>query len=424
MVGASLAGLRAVEAARNAGFTGSITLIGSEAHLPYDRPPLSKAVLHGEAPVAPFVDEAGFAELGVELLLGTFATALDTSRRVVSIRPSAYSTNRGAEADSTNRGAEGDETGEVEYDALVIATGATPRGMPAEWFDGAVPAGVHSLRTADDAEAVRDALDAGARTVVVGAGFIGSEVASAARKRDLPVTIVEALDLPLTRSIGPEAGQVCADLHRANGTELRLGVGVAGIQSAGGRVTGVLLEDGTLLPADLVVVGTGVLPNTQWLEGSGLTLHERDRGIVCDATLWTGHPGVYAAGDVAHSPNPLFDDQLMRLEHWTNAAEQGAAAARHALDPSSAAPLASVPYFWSDWYSHRIQFVGTPVADQVQVVTSEPFVALYRRGDRLVGALTVDGRQVIMKLRRRVAEQGPWDEAVAFVLAGQAVRAT
>jgi len=391
VVGASLAGLRAVEAARREGFTGSITLIGAEDHLPYDRPPLSKAVLHGDSQVEPFVDATGFADLGVEVRLGSPATGLDTERRVVRV---------------------GDD--ELPYDALVIATGARPRPLDGLLGGKPVPAGVHVLRTAGDAESIRDALDAGAVTVVIGAGFIGSEVASSARKRDLPVTIVEAMELPLTRSIGPEAGRVCAELHRANGTELRLGVGVDRIESADGRVTGVLLADGTLLPADLVVVGTGVLPNTEWLEDSGLSLHERDRGIVCDAHLWTGVDGVYAAGDVAHSPNPLFDDQLMRLEHWTNAAEQGAAAARHAIAPEAAEPLAPVPYFWSDWYAHRIQFVGTPVADEVRVISEQPFIALYRRDDRLVGALTVDGQRLIMKLRRRVADRGGWVEAVEF----------
>ena len=401
VVGASLAGLRAVEAARREGFTGSITLIGAEDHLPYDRPPLSKAVLHGEASVEPVVDEAGLADLDVDIRLGSPTTGLDPERRVVV-------------STSSTSG----ESEEIPYDGLVIATGARPRPLDGLVGGTDIPAGVHVLRTADDAEAIRAALDAGARTVVIGAGFIGSEVASSARKRGLPVTVVEALELPLTRSIGPEAGQVCADLHVANGTELRLGVGVDRIQSTAGHVTGVLLADGTLLPADLVVVGTGVLPNTDWLEGSGLTLHERDRGIVCDARLWTGVDGVYAAGDVAHSPNPLFDDQLMRLEHWTNAAEQGAAAARHALSPDAAEPLAPVPYFWSDWYAHRIQFVGTPVADEVRVISEQPFIALYRREDRLVGAMTVDGQRLIMKLRRRIADRGDWAEAVAFANEG------
>jgi NADPH-dependent 2,4-dienoyl-CoA reductase/sulfur reductase-like enzyme len=376
-------------------------MIGAEDHLPYDRPPLSKAVLHGDSPVAPFIDADGFADLSVDLLLGSPATSLDTARKVVV-------------AGGT----------EIGYDALVIATGARPRPLDGLLGGEPVPAGVFSLRTTEDSHAIRDALDSGARTVVIGAGFIGSEVASSARKRGLPVTIVEALDLPLTRSIGPEAGQVCADLHRANGTDLRLGVGVDRIEQEDGHVTGVLLLDGTLLPADLVVVGTGVLPCTEWLEGSGLTLHERDRGIVCDERLWTGVPDVYAAGDVAHSPNPLFDDQLMRLEHWTNAAEQGAAAARHAVDPEAAEPLAPVPYFWSDWYAHRIQFVGTPVADEVRVLSQQPFIALYRREDRVVGALSVDGQRLIMKLRRRIADRGDWTEAVDFVKTSLTVEAT
>jgi NADPH-dependent 2,4-dienoyl-CoA reductase/sulfur reductase-like enzyme len=392
VVGGSLAGLRAVEAARRAGFPGAVTLVGAEERLPYDRPPLSKGFLDagGPARVEPFRTEAQLRdELGVELLLGTPAGALDTGVREVVV---------------------GGRT--VPFDALVIATGATPRPFPGA--DGV--AGIHSLRTAEDAAAIRHALDAGARTVVVGAGFIGSEVASAARRRGLAVTVVEAESLPLTRSVGREVGQVCADLHREAGTDLRLGAEVSGVESVGGSVTGVRLSTGEVLPADLVVLGIGVAPSTGWLEGSGVPLHERDRGVVCDATLATGMPGVYAAGDVAHVPNPLFDGQLMRLEHWTNAAEQGAAAARHALDPASARPLEPVPYFWSDWYSHRIQFVGTPVADEVAVVVPGPdgFVALYRREDRVVGALTVDRPRDVMKLRRRIADRGPWVEAVAF----------
>ncbi|MBC6448589.1 NAD(P)/FAD-dependent oxidoreductase [Actinokineospora xionganensis] len=390
VVGASLAGLRAVESARRAGHTGPITLIGAEPHLPYDRPPLSKAFLcaGGPAQVRPFRGEAELRdELGVRLLLGTPAQTLDTVACEVSV---------------------GDQA--VPYDALIIATGASPRPFPGT----SGIAGVHQLRTSDDAVAIRSALDGGARTVVVGAGFIGSEVASAARARGHEVTVVEAASLPLSRSIGVDAGTVCADLHRANGTDLRLGVGVAAIESSDGRVTGVRLDDGTVLAADLVVVGTGVAPATGWLRGSGVPLHERDGGVLCDETLWTGVPGVYAAGDVAHVPNPLFDGDLMRLEHWTSAAEQGAAAARHALDPASARGLAPVPYFWSDWYGHRIQFVGTPDCDEVQVVDTDTFTALYRRGDRIVGALTVDRPREVMKFRKRIAERGDWSEALAF----------
>ncbi|MBE1579559.1 Reductase C-terminal [Amycolatopsis marina] len=399
VVGASLAGLRAVESARRVGYDGRIVLIGAEEQLPYDRPPLSKAFLDpdGPASVEPFRSETELREdLGVELMLGAPADGLDTEVREVSVSGTM-----------------------VRYEALVLATGATARRFPGS--DGC--AGVHTLRTAQDAAAVRAGLDRGARTVVIGAGFIGSEVASAARKRGLPVTVVETLDLPLVRSVGRQVGSVCADLHRAAGTDLRLSTQVMRLEAADGVVTGVRLSTGEVLPADLVVAGTGVYPATRWLEGSGVPLHERDRGVVCDATLSTGLSGVYAAGDVAHVVNPLFDDESMRLEHWTNAAEQGAAAARHALDPAAARPLAAVPYFWSDWYGHRIQFVGTSRAEEVVVaVPAEAgFTALYRRGDRIVGALTVDRPREIMKYRRRIAARGSWAEAVAFAATTGAV---
>nr|WP_033296309.1 FAD-dependent oxidoreductase [Amycolatopsis jejuensis] len=387
VVGASLAGLRAVESARRTGYPGRIVLIGAEEHLPYDRPPLSKAFLSPDGPraVEPFLPAEELQELGVELLLGTRALSLDPVARLVDTA-----------------------AGPVSYDTLVIATGATARVLPA----AAGISGIHPLRTAEDAAAVRSALDSGARTVVIGAGFIGSEVASAARKRDLPVSIVESLDTPLVRAIGPEVGSVCAELHREAGTDLRLGTDVTGFEAENGAVTGVRLSTGEVLPADLVVTGIGAVPATGWLRDSGIPLHERDGGVICDATL-AAAPGVYAAGDVAHVANSLFDGELMRLEHWTNAAEQGAAAARHALDPANAREFSAVPYFWSDWYAHRIQFVGTPRADEV-VVTGPGCTALYRRGDRIVGAFTIDRPRDIMKYRKRIAARAPWREAVAF----------
>ncbi|MFI7669611.1 NAD(P)/FAD-dependent oxidoreductase [Nocardia sp. NPDC049526] len=396
VVGASLAGLRAVEAARKAGFDGGVTLIGAEEHLPYDRPPLSKAYLdqlpEGERPASTVFRTADVLrdELGVELVLGTPATGLDTEGKRVLV---------------------GDRA--VAYDALVIATGADARTLPgAEGLSG-----VHTLRTLDDAIAIRRALDAGARTVVVGAGFIGSEVAAGARKRGLDVTILEALPTPLVRAVGERMGAACAALHERNGTPLRCGVGVTGLEGDG-RVERVLLSDGTAIEADLVVVGIGAIPVTGWLEGSGLCL---DNGVVCDETLWTGVDGVYAAGDVARWHNPLFD-RLMRLEHWTSAAEQGALAARNALEPEAAKPYQTVPYFWSDWYDSRIQFVGVPTADEVQVVDGDPdadgrWVALYREGDRLAGALTLNGQNVIMKYRGLLMKKASWEEALTFAAA-------
>ncbi|QYC41811.1 Rhodocoxin reductase [Nonomuraea coxensis DSM 45129] len=386
VVGASLAGLRAVEAARKSGFDGSVVLIGAEPHLPYDRPPLSKAFLDGADLPAFRTEEVLRDELGVRLALGAPATALDTAARVV----------RAGER-------------EFGYDALVIATGAAARTLPGT---GGLT-GVHTLRTRDDALAVRSALDDGARTVVVGAGFIGSEVASAARKRGLDVTIVEALPTPLVRAVGAAMGRACAALHARNGTTLRCGTGVAAVEGDG-RVERVRLTDGTVLPADLVVAGIGAVPATGWLAGAGLPL---DDGVVCDETLFTGVPGVYAAGDVARWHNPAFG-RPMRLEHWTSAAEQGAVAARNALDPANAKPYSTVPYFWSDWYDSRIQFVGVPAAEEVRVVDGDPgghrFVALYREGDRLAGALTLNGQPQIMKYRALIMRGASWADGLEF----------
>lgn len=394
VVGASLAGLRAVEAARKTGFDGPITLIGAEEHLPYDRPPLSKAFLgaadeEGNLAEVPWfrAEETMRDELGVDVRLGQPATALDTERRVVTV---------------------GEE--QIPYDALVIATGAYARTIPGtDGLDGVYP-----LRTLDDSLAVREKLEAGARTVVIGAGFIGSEVASTARKRGLDATIIEALPTPLVRATGTEMGAAIASLHDLNGTTLRCGVGVSAIEGEG-RVERVVLADGSVVEADLVVVGIGVIPSVDWLAGSGLNI---DNGIVCDENLWTGVPGVYAAGDVANWFNPTLGER-QRMENWTAAAEQGAAAARNALDPQNAKPYGTVPYFWSDWYDVRIQFVGSPDAEEVRLVDGDPaeggrWVALYRRGDRLIGALAVNGQTEIMKYRVQIMKGGSWDEALVF----------
>ncbi|HSP39702.1 MAG TPA: FAD-dependent oxidoreductase [Frankiaceae bacterium] len=387
VVGASLAGLRAVEAARKAGYDGPLVLVGAEEHLPYDRPPLSKAFLD-EGNAAPeqttFKTEEELAELDVELRLGAPATGLDTEAREVLL---------GSER--------------LPYRGLVIATGAHARPLPGEKL-----AGVHLLRTIDDARKIRCALEAGARTVVVGGGFIGSEVASAARKRGRQVTIVEMAPMPLTRAVGKQMAAACAGLHARNGTELRCGIAVDRIEGDG-QVERVVLSDGTALAADLVVVGTGAVPATEWLGESGLTL---DDGIVCDETLATGAPGVYAAGDVARWTNPLFGEQ-MRLEHWTSAAEQGGRAARNALDPDAASAYSTVPYFWSDWCQDRLQMVGLADADEVRVlgdVEDDKWLALYRRGNLLTGTLGLNMQGKIMKYRALIKRQSTWDEALSF----------
>ena len=283
--------------------TAPVALVGAEDHLPYDRPPLSKKVLAGEWEPDRIAlrRDGGLDALGLDARLGVRAVRLDPAERTVHL-------------------SDGDA---LTYDALVIATGSEVRRLPGQpELDG-----LHMLRTLDDSLALRAALTNGSpRVVVVGAGFIGSEVASTAHGLGCAVTVVEALPVPLVRALGPEMGAACAALHRDNGVDVRLGVGVEGFDGRD-RVEGVRLTDGTVLAADVVVVGVGVAPATGWLEGSGLELRD---GIVCDASLAAGPPGVYAAGDVCRWPNELFGEE-MRVEHWTNAAEQGAHAARAIL---------------------------------------------------------------------------------------------
>lgn len=374
IVGASLAGLHAAQAARAAGFDGSLTLIGAEQHPPYDRLPLSKSLLVADAAIEmPGFHE--FAELDAELIAGSPATALDLAGREVSV---------GAV--------------HVSYDALVVATGSTPR-LP--WPSAMDQAGVHTLRTWEDAVAVRASLDGGARVVIVGAGFIGGEVATAAQARGLDVTIVEAARIPLERALGAQIGAHWSGAQERAGVTLRCGVGVGGFAASDGRLTGVELEDGTVLPADLAVIGVGAVPATEWLRSSALTLHE-DGGVICDATL-SAAPHVYAAGDVAYAPSALDESRLLRTQHWINAAEQGALAGRNAVQPDAPEKLASIPYFWTDWYGERLQFVGI-LSDTMRVIrpASAGLIAVYLRGETVVGAVAIEGRRYIMKLRRMI----------------------
>ena len=394
VVGASLAGLRAAETFRNEGYDGRLTIIGDEPHLPYDRPPLSKKVLAGEwePDRIHLRKDEEYAELELDLRLGARAVGLDIQRREVVL--------------------EGGDV--VPYEGVVLATGATPRRLPGQ------PdlEGLFVLRSLDDSLALRVALQAGPRrVVVVGAGFIGAEVAATARGRGLEVTLVEALPVPLARGLGPVLGGAIADLHRARGVDVRLGVGVDAIEGDG-RVERVRLSDGSVVEADVVLVGIGVAPATAWLEGSGLDLRD---GVVCDATLAAGPPLVYAAGDLARWPNLLFDEE-MRVEHWTNAAEQGAAAARNLLDRSAGGagePYAPVPFFWSDQYDARIQFVGRASGDDtVQIVHGSvadlQFLALYGRAGRLRGAFGLNQPKLVMPYRRLLAGASSWEDALAF----------
>jgi NADPH-dependent 2,4-dienoyl-CoA reductase/sulfur reductase-like enzyme len=392
IVGASLAGIRAATTLRRQKFAGRITLIGAEERLPYDRPPLSKQILLGAWPPekAALVKPEEVAKLALDLRLGVRATALDTAARAVTL------------SDGTA----------VSYGALIIATGATPRTLP-----GALPlAGVHVLRTMEDSLAIRAAFEAGARVAVVGAGFIGAEVAAAARVRGLSVTMVEPLAQPMERALGPVVGAVAARIHREHGVDLRLGIGVTAIEGQG-RVERVVLSDGSHVAADLVVVGIGVRPETAWLESSGLALRD---GVLCDQYLQASAPGVFAAGDVCRWFSPLYE-QEMRIEHWTSAAEQGMTAARNILAAAGEMkPYGAVPYVWSDQYDVSIQYIGHASGEDEVLLKhgsfeSGEFVALFGRNGRLMAGVGFNMPRLLNEYRRFIAEKATLAAAMAHV---------
>jgi 3-phenylpropionate/trans-cinnamate dioxygenase ferredoxin reductase subunit len=394
VVGASLAGLRAVETLRREGYDDRLVLVGAEPHRPYDRPPLSKELLAGEwEPEQLTLRHQSYDDLDLDWRLERRATSLDLRAREVELH-------------------DGER---IAFDGLVVATGATPRTLP-----GTPPlAGVFTLRTLDDSLALAELLDARPRVVVIGAGFIGSEVAATCKtKRGLDVTVLEALPVPMVRGVGPIIGDVMGELHRDHGVDLRCGVTVAGIEGDG-RVERVRLGDGTAIEADVVVVGVGVAPETAWLEGSGLRL---DNGVVCDETCLAA-PGVVAAGDVARWPNPRFGGELMRVEHWTNATEQGVAAAQRLLaGESGGVPYAPVPFVWSDQYDVKIQVVGHVRGDDEVAVAhgtldERRFVALFGRAGRLTGALGFGRPRQLMQYRRMVADGAAFADAVAHARA-------
>jgi NADPH-dependent 2,4-dienoyl-CoA reductase/sulfur reductase-like enzyme len=392
IAGASLAGLTAAETARRAGFSGPITLIGDEDHLPYDRPPLSKEWLDGEAEAAPYLPAASELRgpLDIDVRLGCAATGLDVAGHTLH----------------TSAGA-------IRYDRLLIATGARARPFPM----AAGLAGMHTLRTVDDAVKIRAGLDAGARTVIIGAGFIGSEAASAARRRGLPVTVLEALPVPLANVVGLRAGAALSALHQRNGTVLRCGVRAEAILGTA-HVEGVRLAGGEQLPADLIVIGIGAQPCTAWLESSGLTVAD---GVVCDATLQAGED-VWAAGDAARWHDPRLGAPV-RIEHWTNAVDQAAHAMQNLLDPAAAAAYQHTPYFWSDWYGQRIQFAGRATGEPLLVGgewDGDAFTVLYSDGGLLAGALTLNRPSQIMKYRRLISQGASWQDGLDFAAARNA----
>jgi 3-phenylpropionate/trans-cinnamate dioxygenase ferredoxin reductase component len=377
VVGGGLAAGTFVTQLRERGHDGDVVLLTEEAHAPYERPPLSKDLLLGTAePSDAAVHEEGwYAEHGVDLRTSTAATTIDTAGRKVQA---------------------GGEW--VEYDELVLATGSRARHLPLADESGAP---VHYLRTLDESLALRERLTHGGRLGIVGGGWIGLEVASAARQRGTDVTVLESLDLPLLRVLGPEVAQVFADLHREHGVDLRTGVQVAGISRAGSGAR-VSLADGAALDVDALLVGVGLQPNTEFAEAAGLVV---DNGVRTDARLRTSDAHVHAIGDVANADHPVLGFPV-RVEHWDTAIKHGEAlAATLAGTPTDAAAL---PYFFTDQYDLGMEYVGHPGPegyDRVVLTGDVPgrtFRAWWLRGDRIVAGMHANDWDAIDEIRARV----------------------
>ncbi|WP_327327837.1 FAD-dependent oxidoreductase [Streptomyces sp. NBC_01210] len=378
VVGASLAGLSAARSLRKQGYDGRLVVIGDEPHRPYDRPPLSKEFLAGTIREADLALEADGEDLQAEWLLGVRAAGFDLGDRAVRL------------ADGRS----------VRADGVVIATGATARALPGS--DGL--AGVHTLRTLDDARALRADLTRGGRLVVIGGGFIGAEVASTAYGLGLDVTVVEAAPTPLAGPLGEVMGGVVSTLHADHGVRLLCGVGVKGLSGAA-RVEAVLLEDGRSIPADTVVVGVGARPCVEWLDGCGVAL---DDGVTCGADGRTSVAAVVAVGDCASWYDPVAGVHR-RVEHWTGARERPDAAVAALLSGGTATPgVPKPPYFWSDQYGVRIQFAGHSAgADSVTVEEGLPndrsFLAVYRRSGHPVAVLGMNQPRLFTRWRKQLA---------------------
>jgi 3-phenylpropionate/trans-cinnamate dioxygenase ferredoxin reductase component len=376
IVGAALAGAKAAEALRSEGFDGRIALIGAEAERPYERPPLSKDLLRGESEVeGARVHEPGFyEEKDIELRTGVTVEAIDTGAGEVALA--------GGER--------------LAYDRLLLTTGAEPRRLP---VPGADLEGVHYLRDLADSAALGERIAAGGRLVVIGAGWIGSEVAASARQKGCDVAIVEMTDVPLERVLGREVGAIYGDIHRDHGVELHSGVGVQAIEGDG-RAERVRLSDGRALDCDFVVVGVGVVPRTALAEQAGIAVND---GIVVDEHLQTSVPGIYAAGDVANAFHPFFGHHL-RVEHWANALNQPATAAQSMLGKE--ATYERLPYFFSDQYEVGMEYTGF-ARDWDEVVTvgdvaAREFVAFWLREGRLLAGMNVNVWDVTERIQEMI----------------------
>ena len=377
IVGGGLAAARTAEQLRRSEYTGRITIVSDEVHLPYDRPPLSKEVLRKEVDDVALKPREWYDEKDITLRLGSAATGLDTAGQTVTL----------------------DDGTVLGYDELVIATGLVPRRIPA--FPDLE--GIRVLRSFDESMALRSHASAARHAVVVGAGFIGCEVAASLRSLGVDVVLVEPQPTPLASVLGEQIGELVARLHRDEGVDVRLGVGVAEVRGQG-HVDTVVLTDGTELTADLVVVGIGSRPATEWLEGSGI---EVDNGVICDEAGRTSAPNVWALGDVASWRDAT--GHQARVEHWSNVADQ-ARVVVPALLGQDVPTNVVVPYFWSDQYDIKIQCLGEPEADDVVHLVEDDgrkFLAYYERDGVLVGVVGGGLPGKVMKVRAKIAAATP-----------------
>jgi 3-phenylpropionate/trans-cinnamate dioxygenase ferredoxin reductase component len=384
IVGASLTGAKAAEALRQEGFDGRVVLVGAEHERPYERPPLSKDYLRGEVDREKVYvhDEGFYAENDIELRLGRTAESLDTS-------------NRELELDDGER---------LRYDRLLLTTGAEPRRL---WIPGAELDGVMYLRSVRDSDALRGRLDRGDAVVVVGAGWIGAEVAASARQRGLEVTVLDPASVPLERVMGAEVGAIYRDIHTYHGTEMLMRTGVEAFEGDK-AVERVRTSDGRVLECDFVVVGVGVVPRVELVVQSDIVLAN---GIVVDEHLRTNVPGVFAAGDVANAHHPFYGEPI-RVEHWANALNQGPAAARNMLD--QAAAYERLPYFFSDQYEVGMEYTGFARSWDRVVFRGDPatreFVAFWLVEDRVVAGMNVNVWDVIDPIKRLISERVTVDD--------------
>jgi 3-phenylpropionate/trans-cinnamate dioxygenase ferredoxin reductase component len=385
IVGGGLGAARTAEQLRRADYTGPITIVSDEVHLPYDRPPLSKEVLRSEVDDVALKPREWYDEKDVTLRLGSAAVSLDTAAQTVTLSDGSV----------------------LGYDELVIATGLVPRRIPS--FPDL--AGIWVLRSFDQSIALRTHASAAKRVVIVGAGFIGCEVAASLRSLGVDVALVEPQPTPLAAVLGEQIGELVTRLHRAEGVDVRTGVGVAEVRGEG-HVDTVVLSDGSELAADLVVVGIGSRPATEWLDGSGIEVDSVDSGVICDEAGRTSAPNVWALGDVASWRDPT--GHQARVEHWSNVGDQARVVVPAMLGQEVPSAVV-VPYFWSDQYDVKIQCLGEPEAtDIVHLVEDDgrKFLAYYERDGVLVGVVGGGMPGKVMKIRSKIAAARPISEVL------------